>query len=46
MFIEKPIHCGDPAEVEKLRDIFDQKPGLIVSVGYMLRYHKGFNFRE
>jgi len=44
MFIEKPIACREPAFVENLRDCFNTRPGLIVSVGYMLRYHKAVVF--
>lgn len=40
MFIEKPIHCGDVSLVEELKDLFNITK-VIVSVGYMLRYHKG-----
>jgi predicted dehydrogenase len=44
MFIEKPLSCQAPAFVENLRDIFAKKPNLLVSVGYMLRYHKALDF--
>jgi len=44
MFIEKPISCAPPVFVEQLNETFDQHPGLIVSVGYMLRYHKATQF--
>jgi len=44
MFIEKPLSCEKPAFVEKLRDCFDTHPELIVSVGYMLRYHKAVDY--
>jgi len=44
MFIEKPISCREPAFVANMRDCFIARPGLIVSVGYMLRYHKAVAF--
>jgi predicted dehydrogenase len=44
MFIEKPISCKETAFVENLRDCFTSHPDLIVSVGYMLRYHKAIDF--
>jgi predicted dehydrogenase len=44
MFVEKPLSCREPAFVENLRDNFLSHPGLIVSVGYMLRYHKAVDF--
>jgi len=44
MFVEKPISCKEPAFVEDLRECFASHPGLIVSVGYMLRYHKAVDF--
>jgi predicted dehydrogenase len=44
MFIEKPISCKDTGFVENLRDRFSSQPDLIVSVGYMLRYHKAVDF--
>jgi predicted dehydrogenase len=44
MFVEKPLSCKEPAFVENLRDCFASHPGLIVSVGYMLRYHKAVDF--
>jgi len=44
MFIEKPISCKDTGFVENLRDCFTSHPDLIVSVGYMLRYHKAVDF--
>jgi len=44
MFVEKPISCNAPDFVENLRENFNSRPGLIVSVGYMLRYHKAIDF--
>jgi len=44
MFIEKPLSCRPPEFVENLRNIFDSHPSMIVSVGYMLRYHKAVDF--
>jgi predicted dehydrogenase len=44
MFVEKPLSSREPAFVEQLRDCFSSHPGLIVSVGYMLRYHKAIDF--
>lgn len=44
MFVEKPISCKEPDFVENLRENFNSRPGLIVSVGYMLRYHKAIDF--
>jgi predicted dehydrogenase len=44
MFIEKPISCKDTGFVENLRECFASHPDLIVSVGYMLRYHKAVDF--
>jgi predicted dehydrogenase len=44
MFIEKPISCKETAFVENLRDCFTRHSNLIVSVGYMLRYHKAADF--
>jgi predicted dehydrogenase len=44
MFIEKPISCKETEFVENLRECFTSHPDLIVSVGYMLRYHKATDF--
>lgn len=44
MFIEKPLSCNPIEFVTKIRDTINSKPHLIVSVGYMLRYHKGSIF--
>jgi predicted dehydrogenase len=44
MFIEKPLSCEPPVFVEYLNRIFEENPGLILSVGYMLRYHKAVQF--
>jgi predicted dehydrogenase len=44
MFIEKPISCEPPVFVEQLNKMLDKNPELIVSVGYMLRYHKATQF--
>jgi len=41
MFIEKPIACAPLAEVQQLKDRLQQadQAGVVVSVGYMFRYH-------
>jgi len=44
MFIEKPLSCEPPPFVENLSKIFSEQANLIVSVGYMLRYHKAIKF--
>jgi predicted dehydrogenase len=44
MFIEKPLSCKPPEFVEHINQAIKAQPGLIVSVGYMLRYHKALAF--
>jgi predicted dehydrogenase len=44
MFIEKPLSCNPIEFVTNIRDTIRLKPHLIVSVGYMLRYHKAIQY--
>jgi len=44
MFIEKPIHCGPVEKVKEVLAEISKKDGLVVSVGYMLRYCKATEF--
>lgn len=43
MFIEKPLSVSPPEEVKKVIDEVERN-GVIVSVGYMLRYHNAVNY--
>lgn len=45
MFIEKPIHCHEPSVVESIsKNLITNRPDLVVSVGYMLRYAKAVEY--
>lgn len=44
MFIEKPISCAHPCVVESVRDEVANVSGIVVSVGYMLRYCQAVHY--
>jgi len=44
MFIEKPIYGAKPEGLHKMKEQIVATPDLVVSVGYMLRYHSSVQF--